>query len=290
MLPVSSRTRESSDIPGNQLPDVRDNAAGFWTSVFHRSELWGGLFILVFALYALIYELLPDRSFFHATLQYEPEVRQKAQAALDELGESVSPSDRGDCAALAPVLLHIDNQSLQVLKYDFSFTATFLVRSGPGKTYEIQPRIHFPLDRRFDLPYRLPPGNSLGTIYRQLRIEGIDTSAWFQPAPISLVARCLFPTNYDEQLPENVVLLALPAALDNKIHETADYMNGFPRRNDMINVFSMIYLSASTITTAGFGDIVPLTERARGLVTSESIIGVVLAGLFLSAIGKRIAS
>lgn len=49
----------------------------------------------------------------------------------------------------------------------------------------------------------------------------------------------------------------------------------------------MFYMSATTITTAGFGDIVPLTNKARMLVTSESILGVVLVGLFLNALARR---
>ena len=46
------------------------------------------------------------------------------------------------------------------------------------------------------------------------------------------------------------------------------------------NYSRMFYLSAVTITTTGFGDIVPLTDRARYLISSEAIIGVFLMGLF----------
>ena len=49
----------------------------------------------------------------------------------------------------------------------------------------------------------------------------------------------------------------------------------------------MLYLSAITTTTVGYGDIVPITARARLLTISESILGVVLAGLFLNSIAAR---
>jgi Ion channel len=49
----------------------------------------------------------------------------------------------------------------------------------------------------------------------------------------------------------------------------------------------MIYLSTTTITTLGFGDITPLTDRARLLIGSEAIIGMVWLGLFLNAVGRR---
>ncbi|MBI3249088.1 MAG: two pore domain potassium channel family protein [Deltaproteobacteria bacterium] len=49
-----------------------------------------------------------------------------------------------------------------------------------------------------------------------------------------------------------------------------------------------MYLSAVTITTLGYGDIVPVTDRARVLVGCEAVFGVVVAGLFLNSLaGKR---
>jgi hypothetical protein len=49
----------------------------------------------------------------------------------------------------------------------------------------------------------------------------------------------------------------------------------------------MAYLSAMTITTVGFGDITPVSEAARILVALEAILGVVVVGLFLSALAFR---
>ncbi len=42
-----------------------------------------------------------------------------------------------------------------------------------------------------------------------------------------------------------------------------------------------LYFSVVTITTLGFGDIVPVTSRARTIVALESFLGVVLMGLFV---------
>jgi hypothetical protein len=49
----------------------------------------------------------------------------------------------------------------------------------------------------------------------------------------------------------------------------------------------MLYLSASTITTLGFGDIVPLTSAARLAVSCEAICGILVMGLFLNAVSKE---
>jgi hypothetical protein len=51
--------------------------------------------------------------------------------------------------------------------------------------------------------------------------------------------------------------------------------------------YRMLYLSAVTITTVGYGDIVPLTDLARAAVASEAILGIVLIGLFLNALSHE---
>jgi hypothetical protein len=48
----------------------------------------------------------------------------------------------------------------------------------------------------------------------------------------------------------------------------------------------MLYLSAVTATTLGFGDIVPVTTMTRSEVTAEAILGLVLAGLFLNSVAN----
>lgn len=50
------------------------------------------------------------------------------------------------------------------------------------------------------------------------------------------------------------------------------------------NFVRMLYLSAVTITTLGFGDVVPMTTASRVLVSCEAILGIVLIGLFLNAL------
>lgn len=49
----------------------------------------------------------------------------------------------------------------------------------------------------------------------------------------------------------------------------------------------MLYLSATTLTTLGLGDITPITNRARLVVTLECILGIILMGMFLNAIANE---
>jgi hypothetical protein len=50
----------------------------------------------------------------------------------------------------------------------------------------------------------------------------------------------------------------------------------------------MLYLAIQTQTTLGSGDIVPVTTRARLLVGSEALTGLILMGLFLNALAIQI--
>ena len=51
------------------------------------------------------------------------------------------------------------------------------------------------------------------------------------------------------------------------------------------NVFlRMLYFSAVTITTLGFGDIAPISTKARMLVMLESVLGIILIGLFFNSL------
>lgn len=54
------------------------------------------------------------------------------------------------------------------------------------------------------------------------------------------------------------------------------------------NFWRMLYLSATTATTLGMGDILPVSLLARLLVTCEAVAGLVCAGCFLNALANRI--
>lgn len=53
------------------------------------------------------------------------------------------------------------------------------------------------------------------------------------------------------------------------------------------SIWRMLYLSATTITTLGLGDIVPVTDRARIFLTVESILGLALMGCFINGVFRR---
>jgi hypothetical protein len=64
--------------------------------------------------------------------------------------------------------------------------------------------------------------------------------------------------------------------------EYCEARDGFPH-GGIDHVLRMLYFSAITATTVGYGDIVPLTNLARALAGTEAIFSVALAGFFVNA-------
>jgi len=78
--------------------------------------------------------------------------------------------------------------------------------------------------------------------------------------------------------------ISIPRKLYRKINSFVYGVNGYSFQDDY---WSLFYLSTVTITTLGFGDIVPITRSGRLLVSSEAIFGVILIGLFLNALTRN---
>jgi hypothetical protein len=87
-------------------------------------------------------------------------------------------------------------------------------------------------------------------------------------------------TKYGEPNPMHI---SIPRKLYKKINSFVYGVNGYSFQDDF---WSLFYLSTVTITTLGFGDIVPITRTCRLLVSSEAILGIILIGLFLNALTR----
>lgn len=80
--------------------------------------------------------------------------------------------------------------------------------------------------------------------------------------------------------------IVLPSRTKEKLNLYKQTIEGKPA-SFLDNYWRMLYCSSITITTLGYGDIVPITNKARTLISLESILGVVVIGLFLNALSKR---
>ena len=116
------------------------------------------------------------------------------------------------------------------------------------------------------------------------------TEAKLVPGPAKIVAleqevyRQIFKSYGESLVLDDMLVLS---RLDNK--RIDHFIAGF--EGNAANVAGscsrMLYFSAIVITTVGFGDIVPITPFARGLVATEAVLGIILAGFFLNAVAHR---
>jgi hypothetical protein len=76
-------------------------------------------------------------------------------------------------------------------------------------------------------------------------------------------------------------MIPLSETARERLQNFVDLQRGLPYEASG-DYLRMLYLSAVTITTLGYGDIVPITTAARLTVALEAVIGIVLAGLFIN--------
>jgi hypothetical protein len=85
---------------------------------------------------------------------------------------------------------------------------------------------------------------------------------------------------------DDIILIHMDGEEERKASSVVSGLSGDPY---FLNhrFWRMLYFSATTITTTGFGDIVPLTDRARALSGLEAVLGWVVAGMFLNSLQFR---
>jgi voltage-gated potassium channel Kch len=96
--------------------------------------------------------------------------------------------------------------------------------------------------------------------------------------------KILFPAKIRPESAANIRPdLAISEVLHRDIIGFLNAAKGFPKSVSG-SFLRMFYFSAVTITTLGYGDIVPITNGARITLAIESILGIILIGLFVNSL------
>jgi len=252
------------------------------------SLAYGGLYLLLIPCFAGIYLLLAD-DFYHSTAQFEKTLHGDASSLLRELhqvvGASFLETYKGDVASVDGWTLAFSDvsfHSLKVEEQEISFAARALFKSDVIGHIEagVQPRVSIPLSLAYAM--WLPGQKEMTDFkpvqfqqYTPMNLEGL------KPLPLS----ALFPRP-PEGVGPKLAVIAMPRSLSIKLVNFARATRGFPS-GVKGGYPRMLYLSTVTITTLGYGDIVPLTSIARSLVALEATLGIVLVGLFLNALAHE---
>lgn len=244
-------------------------------------------YLAAIPVFALFYFVLA-RDFYNATARYEPMVEEQSAAIGERLRRTYLADGKADPKGAVSVPLLYGKP---VSESPYKTSPRFEVLLEPG---HVQIVVHQFVEKRqrgeswlvivaLDIDKharnRKPDFSDPEFATRQLLyvtatphvISGVNVNvSELFPCGDMEGAACLRMTLADE-----ILLLAL-----------ADTASGRPwqEQNSFVR---MTYFSAVTISTLGYGDIVPVTSRARLLVTVEVILGPLLFGLFLNSLVKE---
>lgn len=235
--------------------------------------------------FAWIYQRLPN-AFYHTTVRYEASFRENEAKVRDIIKRSILFSLRlkyGESLQLTPTVkvdsedpIRIGEVRVDGLRF-YTNIAMFFV--GNPKFANA----HIPLS--FEL---LPFFTHKPHEFQHLTVELTDSA--MSPVPVGQ----LFPyhAKHADRGGSFAVIKSVGFLLvsNRDLDELVSFANasyGFPSTASG-SYGRMLYFSAVTITTLGFGDIVPITDQARAVTALEAVLGIVLAGLFLNSLAHEI--
>lgn len=248
----------------------------------------GIIYFITLLLFSIIYYFLPDEDFYHSSIQYEP--------------ATVEHKKR---------LEEIINKDFNIAKYSSS-PGTILVDSGHAYDFnyssgEVRFSIYYYYYEFADnekewaaVQSQCGKSETESTFYKRTVVLNIRMSASSGQIPHTVRA-----------VPQSALTSCDRESLSGRYKEFETTKEGFqamvditPEANDLLIAVSeeqlghaphqfwydratrMLYFSISSITTTGFGDILPMTATARLITAVESLLGIFLAGAFVNAVSN----
>jgi hypothetical protein len=251
--------------------------------------LIGITYLFLIPLYGWLYYSLPN-NFYQSTMQLEKYVSSYNYELEDNLISEIKEAlfkninfPKQKCYLVSPkdtfVILRIGlNHNLFFIKDDSVHFSCYIAADKLNKHEkyfsEFTVNLSFPLHENSDLDQN----DSI------IRYPTFSYNSLFDETPYTFI----IPESQmkDLDLECNPVWLTFTKSFKGQLNSYAVGLNGIVFDKDY---WKMFYLSAITITTLGFGDIVPVTPLARGLISSEAILGVVVIGLFFWSLARDVS-
>jgi hypothetical protein len=248
---------------------------------------YGLVYLAAVPTFALFYALLPPHSLHDSNAGLEPSTFHDAEVLLGDMTRSlnrhVKPGTRWRSGhATFEITSPIDVSRIHYLpsELDAEIELDGQYRGHrPGLiTYgnfiekvDVTPFESLVASRR--------PGQEIEIEYSARLLNAApDSTATPQPPLTLLLPPAIEPT---KQVLTNDASLTLPARVNTELNAFLGSINGDPYYASG-RYTRMLYLSASTITTLGLGDLTPISGWARFLVGLEALTGIVVIGFFLN--------
>ncbi len=234
--------------------------------------------------FAVVFCGLPGRTFYAPYAHLEPSALADATAVKRNIAASMVQSfAEHDESANGWRIATIDTETIDLgadPQKELSFTAYyFAVKYKDGEETAAEGG---PLTTRVSLLKSATPSRPGWIVCHQVSLPSDGATV----RPASFDKHLLFRP--PDGVPLQVDSLCWGANEEIAMQKLLNGWSGDPRALSGF-WWRMLYFSATTITTVGFGDIVPITTTARALTALEAIAGWLLAGLFLNSLALRIA-
>lgn len=240
------------------------------------------LYISAIPIFATIYTFCIPSHFYHSTVQYEENIDHDAEILLKALQEAIilefknfhgniQKAEGNWDIDISQIRLHSLNPEKDRISFKISVILNGINDLQGGQSRMI---LVCSIEQRIEYAVALPPKYEK-IVYKQP--ECTNTNLF----PLSL--KLIFPAVPSINTSPELLFLPISIQIQNKIIAFTNAVSGFPSK--VSGVFGrMFYFSAVTITTLGYGDIVPISNTARIIVAIESVLGIVLVGLFLNSL------
>jgi hypothetical protein len=246
------------------------------------------VYLSLIPIFAVVYSYLP-KHFYHSTIQLESSMDQETKGLTRELShvfyDQFEAQDKTherlggwDGVQVRAWWVRPERfENLEIDNNEASFSIT--VKAWNDKTFVTIPLV-VKFDVRMESGLSFPP-NREEEEDKRLTIQGLPVNGEFADEQFQLeLGRALFPESPKRS---TSLYMLIPLHLMDELRHFSGVTKGMGSEVSG-NFVRMLYLSAATITTLGYGDIVPITTVSRLLVSVESILGIVLIGLFLNAL------
>jgi hypothetical protein len=247
-----------------------------------KAWLWAGLYFLLIPGFAALYETQAN-GFYQTSATHEPsyltnenDVQAALEAAITDAADSQALKDFGPSPSAASA------STSGLYEERLTVDGTHLVDTvvlGTSVTREqlVEVQLKLPLDIATD-PVSGDPKDE--PIYYTLTTSGPVTPPTSRDDKLGLFIQ------YSKQSSPSFTFRTLHELNQYREFATAalGYVGGLPSQFPR-----MLYFSVVTVTTLGYGDITPVTSTTRFLVGSEAVLGVLLVGLFLNSLTRRVS-
>lgn len=239
----------------------------------HLSLLLAGCYLAGIPLFAFAYYAVRTE-FYHATVQYEPSMSDDARALEAILEKAIADN------YVQQTGRDTYEGGMYTLDVRHGLTVDELEATAIDLRFRVNVELHWKGSENETFAWFAASMPGKGYVWVDERTYPRFLTVTWPGSPVIDTAP-VFP--FDCYQAECGTRLVANAEVNQEIESWWRAMNGFPAGANLA-FERMLYLSAVTITTVGYGDIVPLTPWARALVATEAVYGVVVAGMFLASL------